>query len=152
MRFLRFVLVLLILMGSLFAAARLPVLESARLVTTSLQVIEGRVTREFWSGDYLVESSGRVQLIATERVGAIAYEAVTFPAWVKLGGWLVLGAICVLLSFDLKALFEWMQNDLKALRAEGAVLKRQRDLERSVREAIHSVRAETGNSTTAKKA
>jgi len=93
----RFVAMIFILLGAFFLTSRLQVNEAARFVTTSGEVIEGRVSRDFVTGQYKIEQSDRsIRRMRHEELGAMSFEGSTIPWYAStLGFLLVIVAGCI---------------------------------------------------------
>ncbi|PTT93036.1 hypothetical protein DBR42_00930 [Pelomonas sp. HMWF004] len=92
----RFILMILMVLGGFFVTSRLQVNEGARFVVKGGEVIEGRVKRDFISGDYVIETAGGVtRHIAYDAFGAMSFEGSAIPWYAATLGFILifLGAV-----------------------------------------------------------
>lgn len=106
----RFAASIVILLSAFFVTSHLQVNEHARLVTRTQQVLEGRLSRDFLTGDYRIEAAtGATTQLADADVVAMSYEGSTIPWYASsLGFMLMVLAGCVGLDVD-KAVIHWLR-------------------------------------------
>lgn len=107
----RLIAMVIIMLGAFFVTSRLQVNEHARFVTRSGEVIEGRVTRDFMTGDFTIEKSDHSKAyVSHDDFGAMSFEGSAIPLSAGLLGFLLLiVAACVGFGVD-ELLFEKAVN------------------------------------------
>jgi hypothetical protein len=87
----RFLILCAVIVATFFVLSRTQVNHGARLITRSGAVVEGTISRDFLSGDFVVHGAAGVQQIPQDEFAGMAYEgsAISMPiAW--LGGFMIL--------------------------------------------------------------
>lgn len=132
----RFIAMIMIILGAFLVTSRLQVNENARFVTKGGEVLEGRVSRDFMTGQYKIEAArGAVRYVSQDDLGAMAFEGNAIPWYAgTLGFLLIIVAGCVGLGVDKVAV--GAANWRAAHGADVAIARRQAELESSVREHI----------------
>ncbi len=88
----RFFALLAVILAVFFVLSRTQVNEHARFVTRSGELIEGTVSRDFYSGDFVIKTAAGPRFVAQDQFGAMSYEGSaisTAGAWA--GGAAILG-------------------------------------------------------------
>lgn len=134
----RFISMILIILGAFLLTSRLQVNENARFVTKSGEVLEGRVSRDFVTGQYRIEAArGAIRYVSQDDLGAMAFEGNAIPWYAAtLGFLLIVVAGCVGLGVDVGRVAAGAKNWRAARGADVAIARRQEELETSVREHI----------------
>ncbi|WP_152606682.1 hypothetical protein [Aquabacterium sp. NJ1] len=86
---------IIIILCAFITASRLQVVEHAHFYTKGGEVLEGRVSRDFMTGDYKVEASNGTQTyVPYEQFAAMAYEGSAVPLSAGLIGFtlIIVGA------------------------------------------------------------
>jgi len=98
----RFVAVIVLVLVAFLVTSRLQVTEAARFVTRSGEVIEGRVTRDFVTGQYKIEQDDRsIRYVNPDDLGAMSFGGTTIPWYASsLGFLLIIVAGCIGLGVD----------------------------------------------------
>ena len=98
----RFIVMVVIMLSAFFTTSRLQVNEHARFVTKSGEVIEGRVSREFMTGDYKIDKADRSTThVSYDDFGAMTYEGSAIPLGAGLIGFLlIILAACIGFGLD----------------------------------------------------
>jgi hypothetical protein len=132
----RFLAMVLLILGAFFVTSRLQVNENARFVTRSGEVLEGRVSRDFATGQYKIETAGgTIRYVSQDNLGAMSFEGDAIPWYAgTLGFLLIIVAGCV--GFGVDRLSIGSMSWRAARDADVAIARRQAELESSVREHL----------------
>jgi len=92
----RIIAMIAIILSAFFVTSRLQVNEGAQFVVKGGEVIEGRVKRDFMSGDYVIETlDGKTRRVAYGDFGAMSFVGSAIPFYAAVLGFLliILGAV-----------------------------------------------------------
>lgn len=70
----RFLTLLGVILAVFFVLSRTQVNEHARFVTRGGELIEGTVSRDFYSGDFVIKTSAGSRFVPQDQFGAMSYE------------------------------------------------------------------------------
>lgn len=102
----RFIAAVIIILSAFFVTSRLQVNEDARFVTRAGEVLEGRVSRDFVTGQYKVEMADHsTRYVSQEEFGGMSSDGSAIPVYAGVLGFLMIGiAGCVGFGIDKAAL------------------------------------------------
>ena len=82
-----------VILATFFFLSRGQVNEHARFVTRSGELIEGTVNRDFFSGDFVIQTAAGPRFVPQDQLGAMSYEGSALStAGVWVGGVAILAA------------------------------------------------------------
>ena len=98
----RFIAAIVLVLVAFLMTSRLQVTEAARFVTSSGEVIEGRVSRDFVTGQYKIEQHDRsIRYVNPDDLGAMSFGGTSIPLYASSAGFLlIIVAGCIGLGVD----------------------------------------------------